>query len=87
MRYSLGFISAALAFAGQTYALPAQAEPSVPDVFDMRPIALRDYESAFGLRRRDSKPFSELNPSEKANFIYGSPGGEQASIESGFLRS
>ena len=74
MKFGLKLLSTALVFAGQSYALPAQAESSPPDVVDMRPIAIGDYEAAFGLRRRDSKPFSELDPASKSNFIYGSPG-------------
>lgn len=74
MKFGSGLLSTALVFAGQSYALPAQAESSAPDVLDMRPIAIGDYEAAFGLRRRDSKPFSELDPASKSKFIYGSPG-------------
>ena len=47
----------------------------------LRPIAIRDYEAAAGLQRREnSEDFSDLDTKTQAELIYGSPGGSWPSI-------
>ncbi|KAL8699978.1 MAG: hypothetical protein Q9201_005702 [Fulgogasparrea decipioides] len=44
------------------------------DASVLHPISLRNYESAFGLRRRSEEDFTDLDPSTQSQLIYGRPG-------------
>lgn len=39
-----------------------------------RPISIRNYEAAFGIKRRAEEKFSDLEPKTQAELIYGRPG-------------
>ena len=52
----------------------------------LRPINLRDYESATGLRRRSEEYFSDLDPSAQSQLIYGRPGGTYLDLPDVALR-
>lgn len=41
----------------------------------LRPLSIRDYETALGLQRREEEDFSTLSLQKQAELIYGSPGG------------
>ena len=70
------------AFSALSIALPVlslshrSSQPSVAQGNVLRPIAIRDFEEATGLERRDDKEdFSDLDPKTQAELIYGTPGG------------
>ncbi len=61
-------------------ALPVSTSlsPRVPNSqgATLRPIAIRDFEAATGLQRREaSDDFSDLDTRTQAELIYGTPGG------------
>lgn len=41
----------------------------------LRPISIRDYETALGLQRREEEDFGTLSLQKQLELIYGSPGG------------
>lgn len=48
----------------------------------LRPIAIRDFEKATGLRRRSgSVELSDLDTKTQAELIYGTPGGQRLYLE------
>lgn len=60
-------------------ALPSPAVPFSPTKQGtvLRPIAIRDFEAAQGLQRRQgSEDFSDLSLQTQSQLIYGSPGGQ-----------
>lgn len=49
----------------------ASPEPKNDPVY--RPISSRNYEAAFGIKRRAEEKFSGLEPSDQAELVYGRP--------------
>ena len=76
MKFLNSIFAATLLSLGQCSAIPVDAKSPVADALILRPIAIRDYEAATGLQRRDSEDFKDLDPAEQAQLIYGSPGCE-----------
>lgn len=52
-------------------ALLALASPEPKDDSIYRPISSRNYEAAFGIKRRAEEMFSDLEPSTQAELVYG----------------
>ncbi|KAL9595556.1 MAG: hypothetical protein Q9219_006376 [cf. Caloplaca sp. 3 TL-2023] len=51
-----------------------EAAPNIEEPVNLRPIHLRDYESALGIHRRSGEEFNELHPSDKSQLIWGNAG-------------
>lgn len=78
MQRSLLSVLQALAVVSLASALPSPAIPYSPSKqgTTLHPIAIRDFEAATGLQRRDqSEDFSDLTLQTQSQLIYGSPGG------------
>ena len=67
------------AFSALAIVLPISAtlSPRTPTTQGtvLKPIAIRDYETAAGLQRRQDEDFSDLDTKTQAEFIYGNLGG------------
>lgn len=71
-------ILASLAIATSVTSLPSPAisESAISGGTRLRPISIRQFEVASGLRRRqDAVDFSDLSLQTQSQLIYGSPGG------------
>lgn len=67
-----------------TSALPSPAVPYIPakQGITLRPIAIRDYEAASGLQRREqSEDPSDLDLQPQLQMMYGSPGSQHAPLQ------
>ena len=63
-------------FVALSLTLPAYSfSPIADDPPTLLPINLRDFEAAVGIQRRDSDFFSDLDPANQAQLLYGQPGG------------
>ena len=66
----------ALALAFSTNALPSPFAQPIRDAGStvLKAINIRDYESAMGIHRRSTDQFSDLDPQDQSQFIYGQKG-------------
>ncbi|KAL8646780.1 MAG: hypothetical protein Q9210_005935 [Variospora velana] len=53
-----------------------RSSPRAVDASILRPMNLRSYEAALGLRRRGGEDFTDLDPATQSQLIYGRPGEE-----------
>lgn len=84
MYRSLALALQALAVVSLAYALPSPAIPYSPtnQGTTLRPIAIRDFEAATGLQRREqTEDFSDLSLQTQLQLIYGSLGGQHAPLQ------
>ncbi len=84
MYQSLSFALQALAVVSLASALPSPAIPYSPITQGtaLRPIAIRDFEAATGLQRREiTEDFSDLSLQTQLQLIYGSPGGQHTPLQ------
>lgn len=65
----------AVALPASASSIPNLPRSDTPQPTTLKPISIRDYERAAGLRRRgDSEDFSDLDLQTQSQLVYGSPG-------------
>lgn len=72
--FALGVLAFNLSVLGSS--IPTDQRSTASSGVTLKPISIRNYESAMGLRRRSSENFADLDLETQSQLIYGSGGGK-----------